>query len=101
MGCCQAPAEVVVPGRFVFEDVPATDRCPDEVYLSEVERCDVFVGLLGQSYGMEDVDGLSPTEREFDRATALGKHRMIFLMWRRSPIATSRCRPWSPKPRQD
>ena len=79
MGCCQAPAEVVVPGRFVFEDVPATDRCPDEVYLSEVERCDVFVGLLGQSYGMEDVDGLSPTEREFDRATALGKHRMIFL----------------------
>ena len=64
---------------FVFEDVPATDRRPDEVYLSEVERCDVFVGLLGRSYGMEDADGLSPTEREFDRATALGKHRMIFL----------------------
>ena len=64
---------------FVFEDVPATDRRPDEVYLSEVERCDVFVGLLGQSYGTEDADGLSPTEREFDRATTLGKHRMIFL----------------------
>ena len=64
---------------FVFEDVPATDRRPDEVYLSEVEQCDVFVGLLGRSYGAEDTDGLSPTEREFDCATALGKRRMIFL----------------------
>ena len=47
---------------FLFEDVPATDRRPDEVYLGEVEGCDVFVGLLGQSYGREDAEGLSPTE---------------------------------------
>ena len=64
---------------FLFEDFPATDRRSDDVYIGEVERCDLFVGLFGQSYGVQDADGLSPTEREFDRATLLGKHRMIFL----------------------
>ena len=64
---------------FLFEDVPASDRRPDEVYLDEVERCEIYVGLFGQHYGTEDAEGLSPTEREFDRATALGKHRLIFV----------------------
>ena len=64
---------------FLFEDVPASDRRPDEVYLDEVGRCDVYVGLFGQEYGAEDEAGVSPTEREFDHATALGKHRLVFL----------------------
>ena len=64
---------------FLFEDVPATDRRPDELYLDEVERCDLYVGLFGKDYGAEDDTGMLPTEREFDRATALGKHRLIFL----------------------
>ena len=64
---------------FLFEDVPATDRRPDALYLDEVERCDLYVGLFGREYGSEDDDGVSPTEREFDRAKALGKHRLIFV----------------------
>lgn len=64
---------------FLFEDVPATDRRPDDLYLDEVERCDLYVGLFGRDYGTEDEDGISPTEREFDHATALGKQRLIFL----------------------
>ena len=64
---------------FLFEGVPASDRRPDRVYLSEVERCDIYVGLFGKDYGTEDGNGLSPTEREFDHATALGKHRLIFV----------------------
>jgi len=64
---------------FLFEDLPASDRRTDAVYLAEVERCAVYVGLLGNDYGFEDADGLSPTEREFDRATALGKPRLIFV----------------------
>ena len=64
---------------FLFEDVPATDRRPDALYLEEVERCDLYVGLFGREYGSEDDDGVSPTEREFDRAEALGKHRLIFV----------------------
>ncbi len=64
---------------FLFEDVSASDRRPDEVYLSEVERCEIYVGLFGTDYGFEDGNGISPTEREFDRATDLEKHRLIFL----------------------
>ena len=64
---------------FLFEDVPATDRRPDAVYLDEVERCDIYVGLFGRDYGSEDAHGVSPTEREFDRAGAGGKHRLIFV----------------------
>jgi len=51
----------------------------DELYLDEVEQCDLYVGLFGEEYGTEDDAGLSPTEREFDHATALGKHRLIFM----------------------
>ena len=64
---------------FLFEDVPTSDRRPDEVYLDEVERCDIYVGLFGQDYGVEDVTGASPTEREFNRASKLEKHRLIFV----------------------
>ena len=64
---------------FVFEDAPASDQRPEQLYLDEVERCDIYVGLLGEDYGSEDDGGLSPTEREFDRATAVGVHRLVFL----------------------
>ncbi len=64
---------------FLFEDVPATDQRPDALYLDEVEQCDVYVGLFGRDYGSEDAQRVSPTEREFDRAGALGKHRLIFV----------------------
>ena len=64
---------------FLFEDLPATDRKADDVYLEEVEQCDVYVGLFGNEYGSEDVKGISPTEREFDLASAKGKPRLIFV----------------------
>ena len=64
---------------FLFEDLPATDRRPDDVYLDEVARCAVYVGIFGNEYGQEDADGLSATEREFDRATKRGKFRLVFV----------------------
>ena len=64
---------------FLFEDVPALDRRPDALYLDEVEQSDLYVGLFGDDYGSEDADGISPTEREFDQATASGIHRLIFV----------------------
>ena len=63
---------------FLFEDVPAADRRADEVFLDQVDRCAVYLGLLGNEYGYEDDQGVSPTEREFDRATGAGKQRLIF-----------------------
>jgi len=64
---------------FLFEDLPASGRRADEVYLAEVDRCDVYLGLLGNDYGHEDAAGVSPTEREFDRATTAGKERLVFV----------------------
>ena len=64
---------------FLFEDIPAADRRADEVYLGEVDRCSVYVGLLGNEYGYEGADGISPTVREFNRATETGKTRLIFV----------------------
>ena len=64
---------------FLFEDLPAADRRADEVYLGEVDHCHIYIGLFGNEYGATDAEGLSPTEREFDRATAGGKTRLIFV----------------------
>jgi ATP-dependent DNA helicase RecG len=64
---------------FLFEDLPASDRRADDVYLAEVGRCSIYVGLFGQEYGHANSTGLSPTELEFDRATELGKTRLIFV----------------------
>jgi len=65
---------------FLFEDIPASNQRADQVYLAEVDRCSVFVGLFGQEYGFEDATGLSPTEHEFDHATTAGKDRRIFVI---------------------
>jgi hypothetical protein len=64
---------------FLFEDLPAEDRRPDDAYIERVERCSIYLGLYGDSYGSEGADGLSPTEREFDRATAATRPRLTFI----------------------
>jgi len=64
---------------FLFEDLPATDRRADDLYLAEVDRADVYVAILGNAYGREDSSGLSPTESEFNRATARGITRLVFV----------------------
>ncbi len=64
---------------FLFEELPASDRRADAVYLVEVDRCAVYVGIFGDEYGVEDAKGVSPTEHEFDRATSTGKPRLIFV----------------------
>ena len=64
---------------FLFEDLPAADRAPDDVYLSEVENCDIYLAILGDEYGWRNDDGLSPTELEFDRATNASRERLLFV----------------------
>ena len=65
---------------FLFEDLPAKDRSPDDLYLEKVNDCTIFLALYAAEYGWEDPkDGISPTEREFDLATELSKHRLIFM----------------------
>ena len=64
---------------FIFEQLPAVDRSADQVYLHEVSRCDIYLGILGKEYGSEDEEGVSPTEREFDHATKLFKTSLFFF----------------------
>ncbi len=64
---------------FLFEDLPAADLRADAVYLGEVGRCTLYLALFGNDYGFEDAQGISPTEREFDHATTLGKPRLIYV----------------------
>ncbi|MBW2738885.1 MAG: DUF4062 domain-containing protein [Deltaproteobacteria bacterium] len=64
---------------FLFENVPAQDRRVDELYLDEVEQCDIYLGLFGYDYGSEDAEGISPTQHEFDLAGELSKPRFIFV----------------------
>ena len=64
---------------FLFEDLPAGDRRPDQVYLEEVGRCDIYLGIFGYGYGSEGPDGVSPTEQEFDHATQHGKTRLVYV----------------------
>lgn len=64
---------------FIFEDVPANEYPANHVYLREVELCDIYLGLFGNLYGYEDIEGVSPTEREYDLATTLHKSRLIYI----------------------
>jgi ATP-dependent DNA helicase RecG len=64
---------------FLFEELPARDRRADEVYLEQVKRCDIYLGIFGYEYGNEDQDGISPTEREYDYAGRLKKTRLIYV----------------------
>lgn len=64
---------------FLFERTAAQNRAVQHVYLDEVRNSDIYLGLFGNEYGFEDADGISPTEREYDLATELGKYRLAFV----------------------
>ena len=68
-----------IPDVFLFEDIPAKDRKPDDIYLDQVERCDIYLGIFGNRYGWKNEDGKSPTELEFEHATATRRERLIFI----------------------
>jgi predicted HTH transcriptional regulator len=67
---------------FLFEDLPPADRKPDDVYLEQVKDSTIYLGVFGNEYGREDVDGLSATDKEFAFATRLRKRRLILVKGR-------------------
>ena len=64
---------------FLFEEEPACDVEARDLYLPEVEKSDIYLGILGAQFGNADADGVSPTEREYDLATVKGKERLVFV----------------------
>ena len=53
---------------FLFEESAASGHKTFQVYLTEVANSDIYLGLLGNEYGFEDADGISPTEQEYNEA---------------------------------
>lgn len=64
---------------FIFEELPAINLSAPEAYLTEASTSDIYLGLYGHDYGYEDAEGISPTEREYDAATANNRHRIVFI----------------------
>ena len=64
---------------YVFEEVAATGKRAEKVYLDAVGECDIYLCLIGDAYGNADAEGFSPTEREYDKAVACGKERLVFV----------------------
>lgn len=64
----------------LFEEQPARSRSAQSVFLGEVEKCDVYLGLFGAKYfGGKGPLTVSPTEQEYDLAKKLGKTMLGFV----------------------
>ena len=70
---------------FIFEDMPATEVSAQKAYLSQAAECHIYLGIFGTQYGYEDADGISPTEREYDTATAHHAHRLAYTLRTNAP----------------
>jgi Fic family protein len=71
---------------FLFEDLPPSDRKPDDVYPEQVESSPIYIGIFGNEYGREDNDGLSPTEKEFAIASRQTASRDLEEMVRKGML---------------
>ena len=64
---------------FLFEEIAANSHSTKQVYLSEVATSQIYLGLLGNEYGYEDTQGISPTENEFNEAFKNNLQKWIFV----------------------
>jgi len=66
---------------FLFEDLPAKGKDPVSTYIDEVEKSDIYIGIIGNVYGEPNDAGLSPTALEFQTFTNANPHneRLIFI----------------------
>ena len=64
---------------FIFENLPATQRRPSDIYLGEIDKCTIYLGIFGLRYGRIIENGISATEREFNYAIEIGRDPLIFV----------------------
>lgn len=64
---------------FLFEELPAQDVSAQKAYLDAASTADIYIVLVGERYGYEDTEGVSPTEREYDIATENSAYRLAFI----------------------
>ena len=64
---------------FLFEELPAQDMSAQRAYLEQAAKSEVYLLLVGERYGYQDAEGISPTEREYDTATSNHVYRIAFF----------------------
>lgn len=64
---------------ILFEKLPALSEQPQKVYLKEVTLAEVFLILIGESYGFETATGISPTELEYNLAQKEAVFSLAFI----------------------
>jgi hypothetical protein len=62
----------------LFEDFGGMDDDPEDAYLGQVARSDIYLGILGQRYGKPLKPGFSATHAEYDEATRRGLRSSIW-----------------------
>ena len=67
---------------FLFEDSPAKGRSARKVYLDEVRKCDIYLGIFGNEYGSVTGDERSATEQEFREACKTDKEILAYIKGR-------------------
>lgn len=51
---------------YLFEYDAAKSQSADDVFINEIEFCDIYIGLIGSEYGDIYRKGYSATEYEYD-----------------------------------
>lgn len=64
---------------FLFEDSPAKSKSAETVYLEEVRKSDIYIGILGQKYGAAGKSKIPPVESEFREAKRAHKTILIYI----------------------
>ena len=64
---------------FSFEEIPASGKSPVELYSHEVTNSEIYIGLIGSSYGSILKSGISPTELEYDLYHKTHNDALIFI----------------------
>ncbi len=64
---------------YIFEDAPARGKASKKIYLPEVEKKDIYIGILDKEYGNVKRGEQSPTEKEYRKAQDGDKEIIIFI----------------------
>ncbi|WP_407456988.1 DUF4062 domain-containing protein [Fibrobacter sp.] len=65
---------------FLFEEVPAQERDAAGLYLNEVAASDIYLGIIGNTYGNTNAKGVSATEQEYNEAGKRHRERICFVL---------------------
>jgi hypothetical protein len=65
---------------IMWEEMTPRDEASEQAYLNGVDQSDIFVLLVGRSYGIADSTGYSPIHKEANQATKRKIPRLLFML---------------------